>query len=179
MGTSVFGVHVKLLAQTVSKTNTVFYTACEGQEYFSLLFSAALLIAGLNYTKQMPRSRTSDFKWYRRWRGAGWLLRVYTANRNEYAPEHAVPFHYKQPSWPIGDVSLGFEARRRTQTHSFALVRTHTGCSMLISGNHDNLQPHSGKVPGRTLAACCQPINNRANKTPVLRGTKCSTAYAK
>lgn len=62
MGTSVFGVHIKLLAQKVSKTNTAFYTACEGQEYFSVLFSAASLIAGRNYTKQMPRSRTADFK---------------------------------------------------------------------------------------------------------------------
>lgn len=175
MGTSVFGVHVKLLAQTVSKTNTAFNAACEGQEYFSPLFSAASSIAGLNDTKQMPRTRTSDFGWYRRWRDAGWLLRVYTANRNEYVPDTM------SRSITNSRVvrSVTYRSASEPRTHSFALVRTHTGCSMLISGNHDNLQPHSGKVPGRTLAACCQPINNPTNKTPVLRGTKCSTAYAK
>lgn len=75
-------------------------------------------------------------------------------------------------------VLQSLSAQTNTQSLSYKTY-PHTCSRILISGNHRNLYPHSSKVPGRTLAACCWPINNQANKTPVLCSTKCSMEYAK
>lgn len=62
------GVQVKPVAETVSKTNTATSdgVAHPFRDDFSQLLSAASSIAGLNYSKQTPRSRTFDLKRYGR-----------------------------------------------------------------------------------------------------------------